>query len=326
MRINNTNMPPMKFYYKYILLLCFVCIITNTYAQTPFEDFKKRAQNRYAEWKGKSNGGVISTSGDQARYSKKIEMGGQDITIWSLVIGVSSYSSMQSLKYADDDAYKIYSFLKSPEGGSVKEKNIQLLIDEDATKDKIFASLHNIVQKADSNDVIFFYFSGHGLEGAFLPFDYGQQSWQGKKLVKDTTKVISHELLADIFARSKAKHKLCFADACHSGSFSMAKGPSTPDNQYYKALESTKGGLALFTSSKTEEVSLEHQGVRQGVFSHYLIEGMYGLADQNQDYIVTIAELYDYVSQNVKSYTNYQQTPTISGAFDPLTPVSLIRK
>jgi len=326
MRINKVNLPLMKLCYKNILFFCFLSIVSSTYAQTPFEDFKKRAQSRYNKWKGKDNVGVVSTSGDDKRYSKKIELGSSDITTWGLVVGVSSYSSMQSLKYADDDAYKMYSFLKSPEGGSVKDENIQLLIDEDATKENIFASLHDIVQKADSNDVIFFYFSGHGLEGAFLPFDYGQQSWQGQKLVRDTTKVVGHQLLADIFASSKAKHKLCFADACHSGSLSMAKSGTIPNNQYYKALESTKGGLALFTSSRTEEISLEHKGVRQGVFSHYLIEGMNGIADQNQDYIVTIAELYDYVSEKVKSYTNYQQTPTIGGAFDPLAPVSLIRK
>ena len=302
-----------------------IFISFQTYSQTALDDFKLRTQKKYNQWQ-KNLGKDVSILESESPYAKKIDIQSTNITIWSLVIGVSSYTSMQSLKYADDDAYKVYSFLKSPEGGGVKDENIRLLIDEDATKQNILRNLNEIVSKADSNDVIFFYFSGHGLEGAFLPFDYGKQSWTNGKLMKDTSNVINHRNLADIFANSKAKQKLCFADACHSGSLTMSKSAVNGFNSYYKALEETQGGLALFTSSKTREISLEHKGVRQGVFSHYLIEGLYGEADQNQDYVITIAELYDYVSENVKSYTNYQQSPTISGDFDPLTPVSLIRE
>ena len=101
MKTNHINLssPLLRRCAKITVLLFYLwSSIVNMQAQTPFEDFKKRAESRYSQWK--ENMGVISTSGDEARYSKKIELNSEGITVWSLIVGVSSYTSMQSLKYA----------------------------------------------------------------------------------------------------------------------------------------------------------------------------------------------------------------------------------
>ena len=51
---------------------------------------------------------------------------------------------------------------------------MQLLIDEDATHEGIMSATRQTFLQADDNDMILFYFSGHGLQGAFLPVDYEQ--------------------------------------------------------------------------------------------------------------------------------------------------------
>jgi uncharacterized caspase-like protein len=130
-----------------------------------------------------------------------------------------------------------------------------------------------------------------------------------------------------VFEESKAKHKICMADACFSGSLLAMKAANIDValNKYYKEFESTKGGMALLMSSKSQEYSLEDHGLRSGIFSHYMIKGLKGEADTDKNKIITIKELYDFTYKNVKSYTAGAQTPSISGNYDPKMPISVVR-
>jgi len=239
-----------------------------------------------------------------------------DVKIWAVVVGVARYKHMPVLKYTDDDAYHTYAFLKSPEGGALPDNQIKVLIDEDATRSNILRTMRNVFLRADENDVVIMYFSGHGLPGSFLPVDF--DGFNNK---------VGHEEVKQIFRESKAKHKLCLADACHSGTL-MAMRDATLKNtlkKYYTAFDNSDGGTALLMSSKGEEYSLEDKGLRQGIFSHYLIRGLKGDADRNNNKIVTIQELYDYVYKKVRNYTGNAQSPTLSGEFDSRMPVAVIR-
>ncbi len=239
-----------------------------------------------------------------------------EVKIWAVVVGVGRYTSMPVLKYSDDDAYQFYAFLKSPEGGALPDKQIKVLVDEDATRVNILQTMRQILLKADENDEIVFYFSGHGVDGAFLPQDFD-----------GINNRLLHSDVKSIFEQSKAKYKLCIADACFSGSLLAMKQPLAPQIQaFYKAFDNTQGGMALFMSSKSQEYSLEDQGLRSGIFSHYLSRGLKGEADVDGNKIVTIRELYDFVYKNVRTYTSSAQTPTISGQFDWAMPVSMVRQ
>ncbi|MFM9948378.1 MAG: caspase family protein [Saprospiraceae bacterium] len=239
----------------------------------------------------------------------------KEVKIWAVIIGAARYSAMPTLRYTDDDAYQLYAFMKSPEGGAIPDHQITLLIDEDATRANILQSMRSVFFRADENDVVLFYFSGHGLQGAFLPIDYD-----------GINNSLSHEEIREILKISKAKHKLVLADACHSGSLMVVKTPLYITlEKFYKAFEETQGGMALLLSSKGEEFSLEDGGLRSGIFSHFLIRGLKGEADGDGDKIVTIKELFDFVYQKVRRYTANVQTPTLSGKFDAKMPVAMIR-
>ncbi len=244
----------------------------------------------------------------------------KSVKIWAVIVGVGRYTSMPSLKFTDDDAFRVYSFLKSPEGGALPDNQIAILVDESATRENILKTMRQYFLKADANDVVMLYFSGHGLEGCFLPVDY--DGYNNK---------LRHEEVKQIFNASKAKHKLCIADACHSGSLNYgdglaAKGPAPVTLQrYYQAFEEADGGIALLMSSKAEELSLEDHGLRQGVFTYYVLRGLKGAADNNGDYLVTIKELYGYVYSKVREYTANVQTPVLTGDFDDAMPVAFRR-
>ncbi|MBP7184179.1 MAG: caspase family protein [Saprospiraceae bacterium] len=235
--------------------------------------------------------------------------------VWAVIIGVSVYNHMPVLKYSDDDAYRIYAFMKSPEGGALPDEQISVLIDEDATKANILKTLSDVFMKADSSDLVLLYFSGHGLNGCFLPIDY--DGYDNK---------LYHDDIYKILLKSPAKHKLCIADACHSGSFLAEKGSTQGTlEKYYHALSQADGGIALLLSSKSEETSLESNGLRQGVFTHFLIRGMKGEADENKDKIITIKELYKFVSFQVSDFTMRNQSPILVGKYDANMPIAVLR-
>ncbi|MEL7377855.1 MAG: caspase family protein, partial [Bacteroidota bacterium] len=189
----------------------------------------------------------------------------------------------------------------------------------DATHRNIIMSMREVYLRADENDVVLFYFSGHGLRGSFLPVDY--DGFDNK---------LEHYEIRDALVATRAKHKLIIADACHSGSLTAPLqarpgGIGEALQRYYDALNDANPGTALLLSSKGEEYSLEDGGLRSGVFSHYLIRGMKGEADINNDLLISVEELFQFVHREVRRYTGNIQTPTLSGDYDATMPIAVVR-
>jgi len=237
--------------------------------------------------------------------------------VYAVIVGIASYNHMPSLRYTDDDAYQMGIFLKSPAGGALPDDQIRLLIDDQATKGNIIKTMKEVFGKAGPNDLVMLYFSGHGLKGSFLPINY--DGFNNK---------LAHEEINRIMGSSNAKYKLCIADACHSGSLFAARSTSELSvlETYYKTLGQSEAGTALLMSSKSDETSLESSGLRQGVFSHYLIRGLKGEADKNTNGIVSISELYNFINHGVKDYTGNRQSPIIKGDYDPNMTVAVTLK
>jgi hypothetical protein len=241
--------------------------------------------------------------------------------VYALIVGVSEYSGQQrlrgwrNLRYCDDDALKYYNFLKSDAGGALNNDHVSLLLNEKATLENIQKELKVLFDKARTNDLVIFYFSGHGGPNVFAAHD-GQ---------------LEHEIVKNIFKSSAAKYKICIADACYSDSYSTDKEKksdmlnSTDQKElYYQALRQAGDGLATFMSSAKNEVSLERFNLQQGVFSYYFIEGLKGDADYDKNKIITIFELYQYVSKHVVEDTK-KQHPQLRGMFDHDMPIGVLR-
>jgi hypothetical protein len=64
---------------------------------------------------------------------------------------------------------------------------------------------------------------------------------------------------------------------------------------------------------------MESGFLRQGVFSYFLIKGLKGAADRDQNKTITIQELFYYVHRETRSYAQRQgrdQKPVLIGKFD----------
>ena len=234
--------------------------------------------------------------------------------MYAVVVGIGAYNAMQTLRYTDDDAYQMYAFLKSPEGGALRDDQLELLIDEVATRERIEKALERTLERADADDIVVFYYSGHGVDGFFVPVDFD-----------GSNNLLSFRRVEELLARSAAKHKLVLADACHSGGLLAARSATASSSRLYDAFLASEGGTALLLSSRSEEVSLESNGLRSGVFSHYLMRGIKGEADADGNAVVTVTELFDYIAEGVNSYTARRQTPVLSGNFDRNMPVAILR-
>lgn len=235
--------------------------------------------------------------------------------IWAVLVGVARYDHLPSLRYSDDDAYRMYAFLKSPEGGALPDDQISILIDEDATRANIITAVEETFQKADANDVVMLYMSGHGVDGEFAAIDFdGYRN------------LVSYDELKDIIGKSEAMHKVVFADACYSGSLMSEKaGYDQQMERLYEQLNETSNGVAFMLSCKDSETSLEDRGMRQGVYSHFLLKGLKGEADEDRDGLVGLKELFHFVYTNVRHYSANAQTPVLAGQFDPMMPVAAVR-
>jgi Caspase domain len=160
----------------------------------------------------------------------------QGSKVYALVVGVATYSeSTRNLRYCDDDAHRINAFLRSPEGGAVPEASITLLINEDATNSGIAAALTTITQRADSNDVVIFFFSGHGSSRGILPYDYSASR----------NNVVAYATINNQLTRAKSKTKLVLLDACNSGGiFSLPSAPKPVLARHLQGLDVMTGRRA----------------------------------------------------------------------------------
>ena len=74
--------------------------------------------------------------------------------------------------------------------------------------------------------------------------------------------------------------------------------------------------FTLITASSGDEFSGPLEEAKHGMFSYFLMKGMEGGADANQDNQITAGELHAYVQQNVIQQSSGSQTPELQGDAD----------
>lgn len=277
---------------------------------------KPQGQGSYAYANGVVLNGIWNDGKFNASQKVTRKSYAEGTNIYALIVGASRYDHFESLKYTDDDAYRVYAFLRSPEGGAVPDDHIRILIDESAIASNIYKGLDEITSMAGPEDVVLVYLAGHGLQGFYVPTD--SDGYKNR---------VEYEDIKSRLSVCEARQKLVIADACYSGSLLAAKTPMFQSvDMFYKKLSESGAGTAFLLSSKSEEYSLESQGLRQGIFSHYLVLGLKGKADTNNDKLVNLDELYNYVYTNVRSYTGNLQSPILAGNIDRSMPLSSVRQ
>ena len=205
-----------------------------------------------------------------------------------VAVGVSDYPGTdKDLRLPANDAATVqYIYSKNSNAESV------LLTNSNATKSAVLSKLRSTFARASENDIIVFFFSGHGSKGVFCAYDAQ----------------IPYSEIRKAMASSKAKNKMIFADACFSGK--MRQGRKNTAEQSFNNYN-----IMLFLSSRGNETSIERRDMKNGFFTSCLQKGLRGGADANKDRTITARELFNYVSTNVKTLSSDKQHPVMWGKF-----------
>lgn len=232
--------------------------------------------------------------------------------VYGVIVGISDYSEIKDLTYADADAKLMYDLLcmSFPE----EKANFQLITNEKAAQTPIKRAIFDVCKKAEEGDLVILYFSGHGDVMSIYGTDYGYF------LAYDASKSREYEAGGTIefefvnrhmngVASSKKCDVWLITDACRAGKVVNQQGAQatmTTLNQSF--LHTTK-----FISCQATELSYEDESLQHGVFTYYLTKGMSGEAnsDENEG-TLTIDEINSYLKSSVRKYTTGKQTPKAS--------------
>jgi tetratricopeptide (TPR) repeat protein len=212
---------------------------------------------------------------------------------YALIIGSNpGWSQDRPLRYAENDAERMRDVLVSL--GGFSPDRVELL--RDPTTAEVRASLRRLGQVArdSSNEdtLVFVYYSGHA--------DDTNLHLRGEPL--------SHRELQDTLRALPATIKLAVVDACKSGAVTR-KGGSPVDEFEVDVLAPKLSGLVILSSSGADELSQESRAIAGSVFTHHLVSGLRGAADEDGDHQVTVSEAYHYAYGRTRADTAITGAP-----------------
>lgn len=232
-----------------------------------------------------------------------------------LVVGVNKYGGrVPSLELAVSDASAVASAVGTLKGSFSKVSG-KTLLDENASKASILATLKQMAVNSQPEDTLFLFFAGHGVSidaenWSFLPFGVDASNMTALK----RTSITASEIEA-LLVQAKAKRIVLAIDACQSGA---AFGAFAKQRNFYLRLLgdiSRTTGLIVYAATQEGSDALEINQLGHGVFTYSLLSGLKGEAAVSKTKAVTAFSLADYLEANVPALTqtykqNRQDTAT----------------
>jgi WD40 repeat protein len=250
-------------------------------------------------------------------------------------IGIDRYSAPgHNLNYSVKDITDLCQMLKGKFGDNL---SIDTIFNENVTRRNVLALKENLL-KTDVNDNVIISFSGHGLLSS--SYDY-YLSMFDINFHNPADKGMPYEDLEWLLDSIPARNKLLLIDACNSGEVDK-------DQKYEKLLADTirgelafkglneirysylglqnsfelmkelfadidKGtGAIVISAAGGLQSALESNTWGNGAFTYSILKalGDNTPADTNNDGLVTVSELKNYVGKEVESLTDGKQKPT----------------
>ena len=160
-----------------------------------------------------------------------------------------------------------------------------ILTNSSATKEAILSAIRTTFKYSSTDDIVVFFFSGHGYKGGFVAYDG----------------FLSYDEIREAMSVTHCKNKMIFADACKQ--------------------EHERSSVMLFLSSRDNETSIERRDMKNGFFTTCLVSALRGKSDANRDRKITAKELFKFVSDNVRALSKNKQHPVMWGHFSDDMPV-----
>ena len=222
---------------------------------------------------------------------------------WGVILGIEMYKNVSRVSYAKRDAEIMRDYFTKVLG--IPDANLYMKTNEEASLGEfktVFDPSGWLSKNAGSKDSeIFIYYSGHGVptpdgkQAYLLPYDGNPDYARNSAYALDQL----YENLGAIKARSIT----LFLDSCFSGVnrdneiiLADARPVTLAAPQKYSV-----PNLAVFSAANGSQYSSAWPEKQHGLFSYYLMKGLQGSADANNDKKVTQAELNDYLNSEVST-------------------------
>jgi hypothetical protein len=249
----------------------------------------------------------------------------------ALVVGIADYANIRKLPKVQD-AQDIAEALVDPALCGYDRAHVTVLLDQDATQDRLRAGLRELTERCDASSTAFVYFSGHGgqvKEGAqrgqyLLPVDvvYPTDEDLARTSVSDT------EFTAALSA-IKAKRLTVVLDCCHAGGIGEPRdlGPSAEvatglSDGYLNELKSGTGRVIISATRGTDPAHVR-AGAKYGVFTGHFLDGIRGAA-RGDGGVIRVLDLYSYVQEKVVA-DQPNQRPVLKVELEENYPLFLYR-
>lgn len=185
-----------------------------------------------------------------------------------------------TLRYAESDAQRLARVLRDF-GGFQGEDLVAL---DDVTAEEMRGALISMNSRIREvpNATLFVFYSGHA--------DAEALHLRGSRLSLDEVRSLVHG--------SPAAARVLVIDACRSGAVTRVKG-GHPAPSFAVDVDDKLAaeGMAILTSSAAGEDSQESDRIGASFFTHYLVSGLVGAADDDGDGTVTLDEAFHYASE-----------------------------
>lgn len=243
--------------------------------------------------------------------------------IFAVVAGVSEYASkgISTLRYANKDAEAFANYLRTKKGGQIQEENLRLLLNEKATTAAIYEALNWLTEEVQENDLVYFYFAGHGDMESSTIFKLGfllTYNTPRTNYINNAVRIEDVNRFANTLSVDNKAKVILITDACHSGSLA---GNIFRDN-FLKAEQKriARDNEIRITSCGPEELAMEDEawGGGRGVFSYYLVNGLQGFAANGTENVIRVKDIRTYLDSSFAKdplllRENHQQKPIVTG-------------
>jgi len=215
----------------------------------------------------------------------------------AVVFGIERYKNVPGVTFAKRDAQWMMKYFEDVLG--IPAARIYYKTDSDVSLAEFNMAFGGWLSKRLQNDSnVFIYYAGHGSpdikqnKAYLIPYD-GNPNYAS---------VTGYELnaLYQQLGELGAASVTVFLDACFSGAnreSEMLLADARP--VFMEVNTALTGNVTVFSASSGKEISSAWPEKKHGIFSYYLMKGMRGDADDNQDKKITVGELGDYLKNNV---------------------------
>lgn len=224
---------------------------------------------------------------------------------WGLIIGINKYQNISPLQFARNDADEVAKTLVS--GFGFSSDKVKVLLDGEATKQKIEENYMQIVQSTNINDRVFIFFAGHGhsiegekaMEGFFMPVEAkldSMSTWLGWELFTGQNSRVM-----------KAKHQFIVIDACFGGT--SFKRKMQPGTERFLDDIMKRTAVQLLSSGKHDQEVDDGNGPipNHSIFTGYFLQS---LAEQQvTNNVVTANTIMQNVYRSIAQDDDANQTP-----------------